>query len=124
MQRYRIVLIVLTEHHYRTPKSTWIKLCRVDELNNGEIRAFNSENGKMILLAKLSDKYYATDAKCTHQYFELSKGFLSAEEKTVTCPLHLSVFSLIDGKAQNPPSELPLMIYQTKVKDSLIYALI
>jgi 3-phenylpropionate/trans-cinnamate dioxygenase ferredoxin subunit len=104
--------------------STWIKLCRVDRLNNGEMRAFNSENGKRILLAKLGDKYYATDAICTHRYAELSEGFLNAEEKTVTCPLHLSVFSLIDGKAQNPPSELPLMIYQTKVENSVIYALI
>jgi hypothetical protein len=52
------------------------------------------------------------------------RRFLISEEKTVTCPLHLSVFSLIDGKAQYPPVELPLKVYQTKVENSIIYALI
>ena len=88
------------------------------------MRAFNSENDEVILLAKLAGKYYATDALCTHHYAELSEGFLNAEEKTVTCPLHLSVFSLINGKAQNPPAELPLVIYQSKVENNVIYALI
>ena len=37
---------------------------------------------------------------------------------------HLSVFSLIDGKPQNPPAELPLKTYQTKIeKNGDIYIL-
>jgi 3-phenylpropionate/trans-cinnamate dioxygenase ferredoxin subunit len=104
--------------------STWVKLCKVDELNNGEMHTFNIEKGKRILLANMNDKLYAADGICTHQYAELSEGFLNAEEKTVTCPLHLSVFSLIDGKPQNPPAELSLKIYQTKVENDYVYALI
>ena len=104
--------------------STWVKLCKVDVLKNGEIHTFDTEKRKRILLANMGDRLYAADGICTHHYAELSEGFLNVEEKTVTCPLHLSVFSLIDGKPQNPPAELPLKIYQTKVENGYVYALI
>ena len=32
-----------------------------------------------------------------HEYADLSTGFLNEQEKTVTCPLHLSVFKLDNG---------------------------
>ena len=53
---------------------TLVKLCTVDGLNKGEMRAFDSQNGNTILLANLGDRYYTTDAMCTHQYAELSEG--------------------------------------------------
>ncbi|MER5174154.1 MAG: Rieske 2Fe-2S domain-containing protein [Candidatus Nitrosocosmicus sp.] len=43
-------------------------------------------NDKEILIAKVQDVIYATDRICTHQYADLSSGFLSEEEKTVTVP--------------------------------------
>lgn len=102
-----------------------MKLCNIDELREGQMRAFNLEKGKQVLLVNMgSGKFYAVDGICTHQYAELSEGFLNSEEKTITCPLHLSVFSLIDGKPQNPPAELPLKTYQTKKeKNGDIYIL-
>lgn len=105
--------------------SVWLRLCKVDEIKQGEIRTFNlDDKGKQILMVNIDGKLYSADGICTHQYAELSEGFLNAEDKTVTCPLHLSVFSLIDGKPQNPPAELPLKIYQTKVENGYIYALV
>ncbi len=104
--------------------SSCLRLCKVDELKHGEMYAFDLDKEKRILLVNIGDKYYAADGICTHQYAELSEGFLNAEDKTVTCPLHLSVFSLIDGKPQNPPAELPLKIYQTKVEEGYVYALV
>ena len=86
----------------------WIKVCEANSLSDGELIGFD-HNSKRILIAKAHDKIYATDGICTHEYANLfSTGFLNEGEKTVTCPLHLSVFKLDDGVPQNPPAETPL----------------
>jgi nitrite reductase/ring-hydroxylating ferredoxin subunit len=101
----------------------WVKVCDKDSLGNGDLLGFDYNN-KELLIAKVQDKIYATDRICTHQYADLTSGFLNEEEKTVTCPLHLSVFKLEDGIPQNPPAELPLKTYDIKIEDSGIYVLI
>ena len=52
---------------------------------------------------------------CSHEYFELDKGFLTGE--TITCALHLSRFDLFTGDPLDPPAEAPLAIYQVEVED-------
>ena len=54
----------------------------------------------------------------------LSTGFLNEQEKTVTCPLHLSVFKLDNGIAQNLPAKLPLKTYNVKIEENEVYILI
>ena len=100
----------------------WIKVCDKDSLGNGDLLAFDYNN-KEILIAKAQDVIYATDRICTHQYADLSSGFLNEEEKTVTCPLHLSVFKLDNGIPQNPPAEIPLKIFDVKIEDNYVYVL-
>jgi len=100
-----------------------IKVCEADSLGNGDIIGFDY-NSKKILIVKAQDKIYATDGICTHEYADLSTGFLNEEEKTVTCPLHLSVFKLDDGIPENPPAEIPLKTYTVKIQNKGIYVLI
>ncbi len=52
--------------------------------------------GQEILLARVGDKYYATENRCPHLGGELSAGKL--EGTVVTCPRHGSQFDLGDGK--------------------------
>jgi|SRR3954453_13469373 3-phenylpropionate/trans-cinnamate dioxygenase ferredoxin subunit len=101
----------------------WVKVCSKDSLGNGDLMEFDYNN-KELLIAKVQDVIYATDRICTHQYADLTSGFLNEEEKTVTCPLHLSVFKLEDGIPQNPPAELPLKTYDVKIEDNGVYVLI
>jgi 3-phenylpropionate/trans-cinnamate dioxygenase ferredoxin subunit len=75
----------------------WVRVCNANSLSNGELIDFdsndnNNKNTKKILIAKAQDKIYGTDGICTHEYADLSTGFLNEQEKTVTCQLHLSVF--------------------------------
>ena len=84
---------------------------------------FGYHNNKKILITKVQDKIYATDGICTHEYADLSTGFLNEQEKTVTCPLRLSVFKLDDGIVKNPPAEL-LKTYNLKTEDNGVYILI
>ena len=101
----------------------WIRVSDTNSLSNGDLIEFDYNN-KKILIAKTQGKIYATDGICTHEYADLSTGFLNEEEKTVTCPLHLSIFKLDDGIPQNPPAEMPLKTYNTKIEDNGVYVLI
>lgn len=98
----------------------WIKVCNNNWLGNGNLMEFDYDD-KKILISKVQEKIYATDRICTHQYADLSTGFLNEEERTITCPLHLSVFKLDTGIPQNPPAEIPLKIYNVKIEDNDVY---
>lgn len=102
---------------------TWVKLHNANSLNNGDLISFDYNNRKL-LIAKTKDQIYITDGICTHEYADLSTGFLNEEEKTVTCPLHLSIFKLDSGMPQNPPAKAPLKTYKVKIEDNWVYALI
>jgi 3-phenylpropionate/trans-cinnamate dioxygenase ferredoxin subunit len=101
----------------------WIKVCDVKSLKNGDLLDFDIKD-KKILISKLRDKVYATDRICTHAYADLSTGFMNEDEKTLTCPLHMSVFKLEDGIPQNLPAEEPLKTYKIKMQDNYVYILI
>ena len=79
---------------------------------------------KKILLININNNIYASDRICTHAYADLSTGFLNENEKTVTCPLHMSAFDLQNGKPLNLPAEDPLMIYKTKKENNSIFVLL
>jgi 3-phenylpropionate/trans-cinnamate dioxygenase ferredoxin subunit len=62
---------------------------------------------------------------CTHEYFELDKGFLTGggspnpdgrPSGTLTCALHLSRFDLGTGDALDPPAEVPLAAYDVVIE--------
>jgi len=73
-------------------------------------------DGTDILIVHDSERrWHATQGICTHEYFELDKGFLT--DGTLTCALHLSRFDLETGEALDPPAELPLALYPVSVVD-------
>ena len=71
-------------------------------------------DGTLILLVR-QDGLFALQGTCSHEYFELDKGFLTAD--SVTCALHLSRFDLADGEPLDPPADLPLMTYPVREED-------
>lgn len=71
-----------------------------------------------ILLVNLEGTIRAYQGTCSHEYFELDKGFLTGE--SLTCALHLSRFDLFTGEALDPPAELPLAMYPVEVVDGRI----
>lgn len=96
----------------------WVKVCKLSELNKGEMHDFDYQD-KKILIANLNGKVYASDRICTHAEADLSNGILN--EEGITCPLHLSTFDLKTGKPQNLPAEVPLKIYNVKIEQNEIY---
>ncbi len=75
-------------------------------------------DGTMILLVNLDGTVRAMQGVCSHEYFELDRGFLTGD--TLTCALHLSRFDLDTGEALDPPAELPLQTYPAVVENGEI----
>ncbi len=71
-----------------------------------------------ILLANVDGRVFATQGICSHEYFELDKGFLTGD--SITCALHTSRFDLETGEALDPPAELPLQTYPVTVEGDQI----
>jgi 3-phenylpropionate/trans-cinnamate dioxygenase ferredoxin subunit len=79
-------------------------------------------DGTDILLVHLDGRIRAMQGICTHEYFELDKGFLTGD--TLTCALHFSRFDLESGEALDPPAELPLVMWPVAIEgDSVVVEL-
>jgi 3-phenylpropionate/trans-cinnamate dioxygenase ferredoxin subunit len=61
---------------------------------------------------------HALQGICSHEYFELDKGFITGD--SITCALHLSRFDLETGEPLDPPAELPLAVYPVTLEDGWI----
>jgi 3-phenylpropionate/trans-cinnamate dioxygenase ferredoxin component len=90
-----------------------IDLCAADEVPPGTMKLFEVED-ELVLVTNLDGRFRATQGVCSHEYFELDKGFLSAG--SITCALHLSRFDLDTGDALDPPAEMPLVVYPVTVE--------
>ena len=95
-----------------------IDLCGVDEVPEGTMKMVVVDGTEQVLVVHVNGRYYAMQGICTHEYFELDKGFLTAG--TITCALHLSRFDLDSGEPLDPPAEIPLAVYPVVIEDDRI----
>ena len=106
-----------------------IDLLAVDEVPEGTMKMAFADGTDQVIVVHTGGEIRAFQGICTHEYFELDKGFLTGGGSpgangqvagTLTCALHLSRFDLADGEALDPPAELPLAIYAVVVEDGRI----
>ena len=90
-----------------------LDLCAADDVAPGTLKLVEVED-ELVLVTNLGGVFHATQGVCSHQYFELDKGFLTGD--TITCALHLSRFSFEDGEPLDPPADLPLAVYPVIVE--------
>jgi len=68
-----------------------------------------------VLVVNVNGAWHAVAGICSHEYFELDKGFITAG--SLTCALHLSRFDLASGQALDPPADEPLAVYPVSVAE-------
>ena len=98
------------EHRRRVRR---IDLFGVDEVPDGTMKMAWVDGTDQVLVVNSNGELFAVQGICSHEYFELDKGFLTAG--TLTCALHLSRFDLENGEPLDPPAELPLAVYPVVV---------
>jgi nitrite reductase/ring-hydroxylating ferredoxin subunit len=99
-----------------TRPSRRVPVAQSTDLEEGTMHMVEVD-GILILLVR-QEGLFALQGTCSHEYFELDKGFLTAG--SVTCALHLSRFDLADGESLDPPAELPLVTYPVSEVDGQI----
>ena len=95
-----------------------IDLVGVDEVPEGTMKMAYVDGTDQVLVVHANGEFLATQGICSHEYFELDKGFLTAG--TLTCALHLSRFDLASGEPLDPPAELPLAVYPVVIEDGRV----
>lgn len=106
-----------------------IDLCGVDEVPEGTLRMAFVDGADQVVVVHANGVIRAFQGICTHEYFELDKGFLTGGGSpgpdgkpagTLTCALHLSRFDLATGEALDPPAELPLAVYDVVIEEGRV----
>ncbi len=91
-----------------------IDLLDVGEVPDGTMKMAWVDGTDPVLVVHTDGVVQAMQGICSHEYFELDKGFLTGD--ALTCALHLSRFDLATGEALDPPAEVPLAYYPTIVE--------
>jgi 3-phenylpropionate/trans-cinnamate dioxygenase ferredoxin component len=106
-----------------------IDLLAVDEVPEGTLKMVFVDGTDQVVVVHSNGVIRAFQGICTHEYFELDKGFLTGggspmpdgrPSGTLTCALHLSRFDLETGDALDPPAELPLATYPVVIEDGRV----
>jgi 3-phenylpropionate/trans-cinnamate dioxygenase ferredoxin component len=71
-----------------------------------------------VILVNADGVIRALAGVCSHEYFELDKGFLT--DGSITCALHLSRFDLATGEPLDPPADEPLAVYPVTLADGRV----
>jgi 3-phenylpropionate/trans-cinnamate dioxygenase ferredoxin subunit len=96
-----------------------IDLLAVDEVPDGTMKMAWVDGVDPVLVVNVGGQLRAMQGICSHEYFELDKGFLTRD--SLTCALHLSRFDLESGEPLDPPAELPLALYPVVVENGRIF---
>jgi 3-phenylpropionate/trans-cinnamate dioxygenase ferredoxin subunit len=71
-------------------------VCRADDIEVGTKKAFKV-GSESVLVYRLEDGYYATQANCTHLFAPLLKGKI-VEGCRIQCPFHRAQFDIRTGE--------------------------
>jgi 3-phenylpropionate/trans-cinnamate dioxygenase ferredoxin subunit len=102
-----------------------VDLMGIDDVPEGTMKMAYVDGTDQVVVVNSGGEIRAFQGICTHEYFELDKGFLTAGGSpgrnglpagTLTCALHLSRFDLADGEALDPPAEIPLATYPVVIE--------
>ena len=75
--------------------ANWIKVGAAEVFPDGAMQEVQVGD-QTVLLARLGETYYATQARCPHLRARLVRGKLDG--KVVTCPAHGSTFDVTTGR--------------------------
>jgi len=95
-----------------------IDLLGVDEVPPGTMKMAWVDGTDQVLVINSNGDLTAVQGICSHEYFELDKGFLTAG--TLTCALHLSRFDVESGEPLDPPADVPLAVYEVVIEEDRI----
>lgn len=95
-----------------------IRLCRVDEVKQGEPTAAYVTGLPPFAVYKIDDTFYVTDNICTHGNAMLTDGY--QDGLTIECPFHGGAFDIATGAATVFPCQVPIRTYEVEIDDGWV----
>jgi len=92
----------------------WVRVAAVADVPEGGVIAVRLGDREIALYHLPGGEYRATDNVCTHEYAQLSDGWL--ENGEIECPLHAARFDIRTGKALCAPAEKALDVFAVKAE--------
>lgn len=93
-------------------------LCRINEVQENELKQFNLKDNEVLVIRR-NNKFYCLEARCTHAGAPLAEGEL--ENGVLKCPWHGSRFNIETGEVIQGPAKNELRIYRAIVKDGNLF---
>jgi 3-phenylpropionate/trans-cinnamate dioxygenase ferredoxin subunit len=93
-----------------------VEVARTDDLGEGEAMKVVVEGHEIALVNLGGGEFRAVDDICSHAHYFLSEGEVDAEDRTIECPKHGSVFDLDTGVPRSLPATVPVAAYRVKVE--------
>ncbi|HUQ67420.1 MAG TPA: DUF2231 domain-containing protein [Flavitalea sp.] len=95
-----------------------IKVGKANDLKINQMKLVHIGN-KRIVLANSESGYVAFDDRCTHSGGSLAAGAMMCG--TVQCPWHGSQFSVTDGTVKAGPAKVPIVTYNLRQENGILF---
>lgn len=92
----------------------WMRVAGKGDVAEGQVIGVRIGDKDIAVYHLPGGEYRATDNICTHEYAQLSDGWL--EDGCIECPLHAARFDVRTGKALCAPADVDLPVYELKAE--------
>jgi nitrite reductase/ring-hydroxylating ferredoxin subunit len=107
------MLCVSRNQESKMADAGWVRVAGVADVAEGQVHEVRVCEREIALYHLPGGDFRATDNICSHEYAQLSDGWL--EDGCIECPLHAARFDVRTGKALCAPAETDLQVYELKV---------
>jgi nitrite reductase/ring-hydroxylating ferredoxin subunit len=98
--------------------SDWHRIATLSDLHENEPLAATIGDDP-IALHKIDGVVYAIGDLCTHDFAQLSAGFV--DDGIIECPLHQAAFDIRTGKCLSRPATADLPVYEVRIDGGTVY---
>ncbi len=95
----------------------------VSDFEPGTVRRVKAGD-RVFAVARIDDDFYAIGDVCSHENVSLSEGELDADECTLECAKHGSLFSLETGDALTLPALKAVPVYKVDRVDDSVWVVV
>lgn len=97
----------------------WIRVAATSEVLRGQVIGRTALGQPIALFHLDNGDFVATARICTHEYADLSEGWL--EGGVIECPLHAGQFDVRTGRALCAPATEDLKVFPVRVADGELF---
>ncbi len=91
---------------------SWVRVAAAADVAEGGVIAVRVGQREIAVFHLPGGEFRATDNICSHEYAQLSDGWL--ENGEIECPLHAARFDIRTGRALCAPAEADLATFEVK----------